>query len=677
MPRILSKISILLMLPAVTLAAILIFRQPATHALTGADFQAGHIIDDAVFTDNSTMSVQDINNFLNAEAPTCDTSGSLSKSYYYNSSSGEVEKDSFSGASYVTTTRAIYGQRYDTWNGTTIATTPYVCLKDYRENPNTHQNNLQGATVSGGVTPGEIIYYAALAYHINPQVLLVTLQKEQGLITDDWPWTNEYAAAMGFDCPDDGTGCHSAYAGFTVQVNSAAAQLRNYLTNPGGFNFIAGQNNSIGYYPCNSGTTVFIQNAATAALYDYTPYQPDPDVLSNTNPTGSPNGPGSVSDGDTCATYGNRNFWWYFNTWFGSTYAINGSIQSASGLSLSPSGSSSYVNDSLTASYQVKNTASYSIDAGSLGVCATLNGQWYDFGFANDVIVPANGTITVSYSKKLTVPGNLIVSMCSYNPAFGWANAYYPYDINGGLSRQATLTVNDSPLITSGLILGPTNFAINQPVTAYLSIKNLSASNINIGSLVIAARDPNGNNVDFPIKNDVTIPAGGTTSNLTWTRTFTVPGNYTFYVAHWNGTWDTTYPDSASNAVVRQVIWPVLDNPLITSGISLSPSSPAKGQNVTATVTVRNVGSNPIDIGSLVVAGRDPGGNNVDFPIENDFTIPAASGGVPGTKTYSEPRSFSSSGAYRFYIAHWNGTWDTTYPKSIDNSVARQLTLTL
>lgn len=662
-------------LPTIVMLVLAIFSVHALHtqALTGSDFQAGRIIDDAVFTDTASMSITDINNWLAAKMPSCDTNGSKSYSYYYNSSTGEINNSS--AGSWVTTSRATYGQRWDTWRskqtGATVTTAaaPYVCLKDYREDPNTHQNNLQnpGASIPGAVTAGEIIYYASSAYHINPQVILTTLQKEQGLISDDWPWTSEYKAAMGYACPDDGTGCHSAYAGFAVQVNSAAAQFRNYLTNPGNYNFIAGQNNYIGYYPCNSGTTVFIQNQSTAALYDYTPYQPDAGVLNNTNPTGSSNGPGSVPYADSCATYGNRNFWWYFNSWFGSSFAINGSIQLVSGLSLTPSATNLYVNDSVTASYQVKNTASYDINAGSLGVCATINGQWYDFGFANDVVVPANSTITISYSRKLTTPGNLQVHICSYNPAFGWANTYYPYDINGGLSRQTSLTITDNPLLTSGIELGPTNPGIEEPVNAYVTIKNSSGSSINIGSLVVAVRNSSGANLDFPIKNDVVIPANSS-QQLVWTQTFTTPGNYSFSLANWNGSWTTTYPHSSANTIVRQLNWPILDNPLIASGISIS-TNPSAGQPTTATISIRNTSGTNINIGSLVIAARDATGNNVDFPITNDVVIPAET-----TKSFSWTKTFPA-GSYTLFIAHWKGTWDTSYPKSMDSSVIRTMNL--
>jgi hypothetical protein len=70
-------------------------------------------------------------------------------------------------------------------------------------------------------------------------------------------------------------------------------------------------NANIQYNPnagCGSGT-VYIQNQATAGLYNYTPYQPNPAALNNLYGTG-----------DGCSAYGNRNFWRMFNDWFGSTY---------------------------------------------------------------------------------------------------------------------------------------------------------------------------------------------------------------------------------------------------------------------------------------------------------------------------------------------------------------------
>jgi len=65
-------------------------------------------------------------------------------------------------------------------------------------------------TYGGFVSAGQVIYSAAQAYGINPQVLLVTLEKEQSLVTGRNSSTycygseHKYAAAMGYGCPDSG-----------------------------------------------------------------------------------------------------------------------------------------------------------------------------------------------------------------------------------------------------------------------------------------------------------------------------------------------------------------------------------------------------------------------------------------------------------------------------------------
>ncbi len=280
-------------------------------ALSGSDFNPGNIINGAVFTNSSSMSPGDIQNFLNAKV-TCDTYGAASKSYYFNASTGRLGN---SADSWVTSSRAVYGQRYNAFHNTSVATAPYICLKDYVENPTTRVNNLHNpsAAVSGGISAAQIIYNAGQAHQINPQVLIVLLQKEQGLVTDDWPWANQYEIATGYACPDTGS-CDAEFFGFANQVSTAAKQFRRYMTTPTSFNYTVG-NNYILYNPSSAcgGTTVNITNQSTAALYNYTPYQPNASALQNLSSASA------GGTGDNCGAYGNRNFWWYFTTWFGST----------------------------------------------------------------------------------------------------------------------------------------------------------------------------------------------------------------------------------------------------------------------------------------------------------------------------------------------------------------------
>ncbi|MGR6965916.1 hypothetical protein ACU610_15760 [Geodermatophilus sp. URMC 61] len=200
------------------------------------------------------------------------------------------------------------------------------CLKDYREDTWTRPADprCRGYAGARGETAAQIIHKVAQSCGINPQVLIVMLQKEQGLVTGT-PSSTSYRAAMGFGCPDTAV-CDSQYYGFFNQLYSAANQLQRYRANPGNYKYRAGMTNTISYHPATEkannlnnwrcGTAqVYIQNQATAALYIYTPYVPNAAALAN-----------EYRVGDDCSSYGNRNFFSYFTDWFGSTQTGPGSI---------------------------------------------------------------------------------------------------------------------------------------------------------------------------------------------------------------------------------------------------------------------------------------------------------------------------------------------------------------
>ena len=263
--------------------------QGGASALSGSDFKPGRIIDDAIFYDANSMNSTQIQQFLDAKVPNCDTNGSQP---------------------YAGTTRAEYGASRG-------YPAPYTCLKDYRQDisvKNPEESMCNGMSAASNVRASEIIQRVAQSCGISPKVLLILLQKEQSLVTDDWPWSIQYRSATGYGCPDSGpnysANCDSSYFGFFNQVYNAARIYKYYAKYPNSFNHIAGRNNYVLYNPNPScgGTTVFIENQATAGLYNYTPYQPNSSSLSNL-----------YGSGDSCGAYGNRNFWRMFSDWFGST----------------------------------------------------------------------------------------------------------------------------------------------------------------------------------------------------------------------------------------------------------------------------------------------------------------------------------------------------------------------
>ena len=223
---------------------------------------------DAVFTNSSTMSADQIQAFFNSKVSSCQSG--------------------------------------------------YTCLKDFRQNTvdrpaDPYRNGYSGV---GGESAATIIARSAQSCGINPQVLVVMLQKEQGLVTHTWPSSWRYDAALGQGCPDDAA-CNPDYVGFFFQIYGAARQMKIYMEGryftwyaPGNFwNILFNPNRACGSSP------VFISNAATAALYYYTPYQPNAAAMA-----------AGYGEGDGCSAYGNRNFYNYFTDWFGSTQTSGPSI---------------------------------------------------------------------------------------------------------------------------------------------------------------------------------------------------------------------------------------------------------------------------------------------------------------------------------------------------------------
>jgi len=200
----------------------------------------------------------------------------------------------------------------------------YACLPNYTESTTSRAATTRCAAYPGAANEpaSRIIDKVAKACGVNPQVILVTLQKERGLVTKGSPAYNDYLIAMGYGCPDTAA-CDSLYYGFFNQVYSAASQFIRYGVNPTTWNYRIG-NVAIQYKPfTNCGAPVVnIRNQATANLYNYTPYQPNAAALA-----------AGYGLGDECSSYGNRNFFNYFSDWFGSPVgAVNpfGSLEAVS-----------------------------------------------------------------------------------------------------------------------------------------------------------------------------------------------------------------------------------------------------------------------------------------------------------------------------------------------------------
>ncbi len=287
-----------------------ILNTPGSDATVKAtDFKAGRIIDDEVFYNKNTMTVAEIQAFLDKYTPTCDVWGTktLGAARYH---AWGTAPASMKRADYAKWRREVGGDsRYHD--------PPYVCVNLYYENPTTHETNFDTnfEKKEDMLSAAEIIYQAAQKYNINPQVLLVMLKKESYAWGDDWPIKWGYNTIMGYGCPDTAP-CDEKYYGFYNQMMMAAWQMNYYKDHIYSYGYFPYAYNNIYYSPTLSCGTkrVYLENIATTSLYIYTPYTPNDAALKNY--------PGTA----TCGSYGNRNFFMYFNEWFGTTLTTHATI---------------------------------------------------------------------------------------------------------------------------------------------------------------------------------------------------------------------------------------------------------------------------------------------------------------------------------------------------------------
>lgn len=251
-----------------------------------------------------------------------------------------VEDSVFSNASAMNGASAI--QRFLEDRNSILANTNNSFLLQLKEPINNQalKTTLEdpGADSTVPRTAAQLIWDASRHSGINPQVILVTLQKEQSLVTGRQNATAEQLQraldfSMGFGCPDSQP-CGELYRGFYYQLFGnvdaeanrylgAARSLMRSFNTPGGrgpfFNGAVAKigdtiiisNTLGGYAGVQPQQFVTLDNSATAALYRYTPH----------------------------VFNGNYNFWRYMTEWFGGGVSVdtgpplleNGSLVSYNG----------------------------------------------------------------------------------------------------------------------------------------------------------------------------------------------------------------------------------------------------------------------------------------------------------------------------------------------------------
>lgn len=244
-----------------------------------AAYEPGRLIDDNVFLDSRSMSIDDVQNFLASKNSGLKNMNFTLQCY----GSGSQERQWYTSA----------GARCDT-----------------------------------PIPASHVIYYAAQVYGVNPKVILATMQKEQSLTTAPNPTVWQLTQAMGYACPTSGS-CNTS-SSFPYQIDSGTWALRYHFERARGnmtwwstsSSWTCGTEKNlykpslyprqnVRFYDTNGThyTTVYIQNPATSSFYCYTPH-------AYNNPQGLY---GRAPYGSTGLYYsGSYNFVLFYEQWFGS-----------------------------------------------------------------------------------------------------------------------------------------------------------------------------------------------------------------------------------------------------------------------------------------------------------------------------------------------------------------------
>jgi len=470
-------------------------------------------------------------------------------------------------------------------------------------------------------TAARIIYEAAILKDsegnpigVNPAVILVTMQKEQSLITRT-SWTEEslqYALdwAMGYAVYENGTRIE-ALKGFRQQLlggdddegnfwwGSARSMRNNYELgrgpnvdslcraygdqpkNPSYFGRYCSTfevTNSTYYYNVSSKQKVTPKNKSTMALYRYTPH----------------------------VFNGNYNFWYYWNYWFGSIYNVKISSR------LNLNATSLVEGNILEANFNIKNYNKISMKLSRLKVDIRGTGTPQDiYGLSNITLSPGQLISFPSpYNKKtLTNIGSYTAKIMMlyrnqwYSPLPSWA-------------QSQTLTVRaikpTDLYLSPALSLSPNPLYTGETVTGTFTIYNKTKAPIFLQRLKVDIRDGTKVYDLLGYSNEIL------TANLTFSKNNSriIPkvGTYTGSVrVKVNDKW--IIPSSNIDKILQVKF--LIEAISINSHLSLNTYSAVEGNVLIAKFAIKNNSHSNITLNRLKVTIRGTGNPQDIYGLSN------------------------------------------------------------
>lgn len=449
-------------------------------------------------------------------------------------------------------------------------------LATYSENGRTAAKIIYDAAHGVGDASGDFgeISINTTTGTVSPAVLLVTLQKEQSLITRTTASQAVLDTAMGYGCPDSG-GCNPAYQGFTKQVENAAWQLRyNYERAQGhGFgDYQVGQSFCFDDY--NGTHCGNYGNRATASLYRYTPH----------------------------VYNGNYNFWNLFNQWFGlvsvSTKQLK--VDSHGGIL----GTETHVDFTLKYQGELSNDISTAIIARRQDSQGFYS-QNYDFGNIGPYSIP-NGATLHLHERRFLPTGNYKIYGAYY-----FLGSWVPMT-----DEIEYISIHKAKVKTK--ITAQDHYQSGSTLTIPVKFTNNENRNLYVSGFGLAARS-GGANVDFPTAAGKVLEPGQSVT-INFSKSF---ANQDILI----------YPiiklDSVDwyrvGATQKIGIWPDEVYRLRYENFSIDQQPAYYNDPIDARFEIRNPTDDLIIVPRLRIAGRRFGLPNYDFGLASDIHIPAHS----------------------------------------------------
>ena len=383
----------------------------------GSAFDPGNVISDAEFFSAGSMTVDEIQTFLEQRNPTC--------------------RDG------------------------------YVCIKDFTETTFDREETVLCQAYDGAEneSAAQILNKVSSACGVSVEALLVLIQKEQSLITLTAPSATRFERATGYACPDTAP-CDEKYFGFYNQVYNAAKQFKRYSNPPGTSRFFTwfpvGSTSQVRYHPNTSCGTkpVIFRNQASAGLHYYTPYTPNDIAVTNL-----------ASTGDSCSAYGNRNFWRVYNYWFNPTKSFRTSATTKDGLTMVVDGDGTIAISTGLSSWQRLGTVPN----------ATMANQVSEFGqtaAGNFAALMADGTAYESGDgqswSQLTVQKSEVVQDVVVKHTVQSGDTVWAISKSNSVAVSAVVTENslarEGALIRVGQVLTITKRGVVNTVTSPVAL---------------------------------------------------------------------------------------------------------------------------------------------------------------------------------------------------------------